>query len=322
MCNPYQSERENCVHFQRSIHERQFNSKLRQFGMLPHRAAAPVFQRLSPVGIAGTDCWDNERLNDPDLIDDDGFIHVVIPQIPCRMWHCCTLPYALRPHTLDMISLKNFFGSSEYKFLVDMHDMHPRYILDAGGVGMSAVWLSMLYPSATIIRLDPNPSNFAAGVENSKLFSNITQVNLGLWDRQASLQMCERAGAPQDLIATTNFYTRDVNDPPCDIEIPGRINVALLSNVMRTYNVPKFDIIKIDIEGAESRLFKDASLKDIIAASKIVVIELHERFVPGCEAAVNGVMGSLPFAKFHDDENDIWIKHAYMRSHKCKLGGG
>lgn len=55
-------------------------------------------------------------------------------------------------------------GQSEYKFLVDMQDMNPEYILDVGGVGMSAIWLSLLFPAARILRMDPNPDNFAVGL--------------------------------------------------------------------------------------------------------------------------------------------------------------
>lgn len=66
-----------------------------------------------------------------------------------------------------------------------------RYILDAGGVGMSAVWLALLFPEATILRLEPHPDNFNAGVINSVNLPNIKQVNLGLWPKSTAMQMCD-----------------------------------------------------------------------------------------------------------------------------------
>jgi hypothetical protein len=67
----------------------------------------------------------------------------------------------------------------------------PEYILDAGGVGMAPVFFALLYPRATILRLDPNPSNFHIGLLNSLRLPNIKQVNLGLWDKETTLQMCD-----------------------------------------------------------------------------------------------------------------------------------
>ena len=65
-----------------------------------------------------------------------------------------------------------------------------RTILDVGGVGMSAVWLALLYPDAIIYRLEPNPSNFEIGVINSINMPNIRQFNIGLWNNNTIVQMC------------------------------------------------------------------------------------------------------------------------------------
>ena len=279
-------------------------------GAVPRHALAPFRNR--DVSLA-SDCWGDVALTDDKLIHDDGFIHAVIEDVPCRAHGCCSLPYALRPYSLDMQSLWNFFGQSEYKFLVDMHSMDPEYILDVGGIGMSAIWLSLLYPNARVIRMDPNPDNFAIGLYNSRFFPNITQVNLGLWDKQTTLQMCERPGWK-----TLAFFTREADDPPCEIAVPGgEVSVALLANVMKAFNIPSFDIIKMDIEGAELQVFKEESMKDIVAKTTVFAIELHERYVANSEAAVRDVFAGLPFQEFWDDENTIWVSKDFMMRHGC-----
>jgi len=55
---------------------------------------------------------------------------------------------------------------------------------------MSAIWLSLLYPEAIIYRLEPNPSNFEIGVINALNMPNIRQFNVGLWNKNTLLQMC------------------------------------------------------------------------------------------------------------------------------------
>ena len=278
------------------------------FGAVPPHALAPMRNRDNR-----DDCWGDSVLADAGLVHDDGFIHAVIENVPCRAHGCCSLPYALRPNSLDLQSLWNFFGQSEYKFLVDMQGVRPKYILDVGGVGMSAVWLSLLFPDARIIRMDPSQDNFAAGLYNARFFPNITQVNLGLWDKQTTLQMCERPGWK-----TMAFYTREADDPPCEMPVEGPgVGVALLANVMKAFNIPHFDIIKMDIEGAELQVFREKSMKGIVANCTVFAIELHERYVAHSEAAVKDVFGELPFEQFWDDENTVWISKAFMKKHGC-----
>lgn len=313
VCNPYTPGEVKCVHFEHPHGRSASHDELMSVwsGNLPQKAIAP---RLLRSTLQMDDCWADSILEDDRLIADDGYIHILIKDVPCRAHGCCTLPYALRPHSLDMQSLHNFFGLSEYKFLVDMHDLKPRWILDVGGIGMSAVWLSLLYPEAKILRMDPSPDNFAIGLYNSRFFPNITQVNLGLWDKQATLQFCERPGWK-----TLAYFCREVGDPPCEIPLSGEVDVALLSNVMKAYNIPAFDIIKMDIEGAELQVFREESTKDIMAAATVFVIELHERFVAGSDAAVMGLFKELPFTEFFDDENNIWIRNDFLKKHGCAV---
>lgn len=46
-----------------------------------------------------------------------------------------------------------------------------------------------------------------------------------------------------------------------------------------------FDLIKLDIEGEEKFLMQDEGSKQVLCQATCVFMELHERFVPGCDAA-------------------------------------
>lgn len=93
--------------------------------------------------------------------------------------------------------------------------------------------------------------------------------------------------------------------------------MALLANVMKAFNIPTFDIIKMDIEGAKLQVFKEESMKDIVAKTTVFAIELHERYVANSEAAVRDVFAGLPFQEFWDDENTIWVSKDFMMRHGC-----
>ena len=53
---------------------------------------------------------------------------------------------------------------------------------------------------------------------------------------------------------------------------------------MRECGFEKIDLLKLDVEGAEREIF-DADDLDWMSITHAIMIELHDRFRPGCEAA-------------------------------------
>jgi FkbM family methyltransferase len=53
---------------------------------------------------------------------------------------------------------------------------------------------------------------------------------------------------------------------------------------MREMRLAAVDLVKVDIEGAETEVLRDA---DWIEGVRCFMIELHHRFRPGCSEAVN-----------------------------------
>lgn len=52
----------------------------------------------------------------------------------------------------------------------------------------------------------------------------------------------------------------------------------------------KFDLIKLDIEGEEKFLMEDEESKAVLCEATCVFMELHERFVKGCDDAFQSFM--------------------------------
>ena len=57
-----------------------------------------------------------------------------------------------------------------------------------------------------------------------------------------------------------------------------------VSAIMSECDFERIDLLKLDIEGAEREIF-DASDLDWMNRTNAIMIELHDRFRPGCEAA-------------------------------------
>lgn len=85
------------------------------------------------------------------------------------------------------------------------------------------------------------------------------------------------------------------------------ITVECLSQALK---VPAFDIIKMDIEGAEGRLFANATSKDLLYVDKaqVVALELHEDLAPGCQAAVSTYFGRKQFQHSKVGEMDVYLR--------------
>eukprot|EP00897_Mesotaenium_endlicherianum_P003215 jgi/Mesen1/2921/ME000175S02074 len=248
----------------------------------------------------------------------DGQLHLLFDTYPCARHGCCSLPWMLRPNSTDLQSARNHFLQNEYLMVSEL-PFKPEYILDAGGVGMAPAFFSLLYPDASILRLEPHGSNFEAGYRNSIWHPNIRQVNVGLWDKNTVLQMCDNVDLdwgpdwPFKSSQEQAFYSREPSDPPCKKVAMDNVPVALLEDVMRKHHIPRFDLIKMDIEGAEVRVFREPGMKRILRNAQVYIAELH-KWVPGAKEVVHEVFSEIGgFLHFHDDENDIWVRSSMLR---------
>ena len=69
------------------------------------------------------------------------------------------------------------------------------------------------------------------------------------------------------------------------------------------------DLLKIDIEGAETEVFGDACHRWLGGVSAIV-IELHDWFRPGCAAAFYRAVSQYSFVQYQRGENVLVLKES------------
>ncbi|MBR1232875.1 FkbM family methyltransferase [Bradyrhizobium sp. AUGA SZCCT0182] len=67
------------------------------------------------------------------------------------------------------------------------------------------------------------------------------------------------------------------------------------------------DILKVDIEGAELELFSDG-IRDCLPRIRMIVVETHDRFRSGSEAAVHRALAPLFEEKSSSGENTIFTR--------------
>lgn len=149
----------------------------------------------------------------------------------------------------------------------------PSLILDGGGnIGLAAVRFAMRYPKARILTIEPDSENFSLLRRNLQKYSGqITAVNGAIWKRTVGLRIDNPTDEPWA------FQVVESEDG----EIDGYSIVDL--STLFCSGMP-FDLVKLDIEGAEREVFEGDTKWTM--HSRLVGVELHERFRPGCSDSV------------------------------------
>jgi len=185
----------------------------------------------------------------------------------------------IRLGTTDVAAFEHVFINDEYGFSLARP---PSIIVDAGAnVGMSAVYFALRYPEATIIAVEPEPSNFATLTKNAKLFPQIIPINAALWKHEGLVHVQDGGGG--------HWGMRTIED-----KFPTRqqIRATTIQALMQHLRIEQIDLLKIDVEGAECEIFEEPW--QWIDHVGVICAELHDRFRPGCSEIYRAATGAFP----------------------------
>jgi FkbM family methyltransferase len=185
-------------------------------------------------------------------------------------------PVWMRVRTSDVSAYQQIFLRREYAFEVTRT---PRTIVDAGAnVGYASVYFANRYPDATIVALEPEPSNFELLVKNTAPYPNVRPVHGALWSEDGELDIVS-----VDSAGHWGTMTQMAGEQLADAR--GRVSGATpafsVPTLMARHGLDHVDIFKIDIEGAEREVFADPSAW--LPRVDALIVELHEHRKPGCE---------------------------------------
>ena len=202
-------------------------------------------------------------------------------------------PLYLRLGTTDPSVLGEIMGG-EYDF--DLPFV-PRVIVDAGAnIGVTSAWFATKYPDAKIIAVEAEKSNFDLLARNVRDYRSIVPVHAALWNRDGHIVVAQ----PDSVAGASGnwaFITRDDGEGE-------RIRAVTLGTLMKELNIPAIDLAKIDIEGAEQEVFEDTRW---LNGLKALMIELHDRFRPGCAATVESALKD--FEHTHQGFTNLYLRN-------------
>ena len=194
----------------------------------------------------------------------------------------------LRARTADLLVYEHVFIAEEYRLALTSP---PHVIVDAGAhIGCATVYFAHRYPDARIIAVEPDAENLRILRRNVCRLRNIVVLDGAVWSRSAWLEIAN----PK--VASWAFQMREAESGR---GIPG----VSMPDLMERFGLARIDLLKLDVEGAEREIFRGAG--SWIDRIRCIVIELHDRLLPGCSDALQAAVGGRPFSWSVSGENTV-----------------
>jgi FkbM family methyltransferase len=203
--------------------------------------------------------------------------------------------FKIRKYTSDILVFNQIF-------LEDMYDLpickKPKLIIDGGAyVGFSTIFFANKYPEAKIIAVEPNVSNFALLKENTLRYHNIELINSALWNKNSWVNVIN---------ADHGLWRSMVEEASHDQK--KLFESVTIGNLLRTSGHKRIDILKLDVEGSEKSIFFEG-YEEWLDKVGVIIIELHDRYFPGCSEAFYNAINKYNFIIFEKGESTIALRN-------------
>ena len=165
----------------------------------------------------------------------------------------------------------------------------PRpFIIDCGAnIGMASLYFKALYPAAEILAFEPDPDAFACLGENIRLngLSGIEIKNKALMGAAGETELYASKSGPGSLLVSV---LRARADGPAR-----KVPAAKLSE----YITRPVDLLKIDIEGAETEALLELRASGRLSMVKRLIMEYHHHIDKAADS-LSEILGALESSGF------------------------
>lgn len=210
--------------------------------------------------------------------------------------------YQLRKKGSDVDVFRQVITSREYQPLIDfleINNKNPKLILDCGAnIGLTSMQFAYHFPNSLILSIEPDADNFKQLTENVKGFKNVTPLQNAVWSSSEILKIDRSFRDGRDWSIRTVKKTENAYQDVQSITI---------NEILENTDYTEIDLLKIDIEGAESELFKDEKVYSFLYKTKCIAIEIHDECVDRIH--IYTILKKIGFTLFNTGELTIGIRH-------------
>ena len=180
-------------------------------------------------------------------------------------------PVYLRIDTSDFCAYRDVLIFRSKSYDPGIPNFGPGTIVDAGAhIGMASILFALKYPTARIIAVEPEPSNFAALLRNTAPYKTIIPIQAALWREDGEVTLGASNAHPKGAFQIVENGQQ-------------RVRAITMDTLMRETGILSIDLLKMDIEGAEIEVFESCPW---IRNVRVIAIELHDRLRPDCSSVV------------------------------------
>ena len=186
---------------------------------------------------------------------------------------------SLRLHTTDIPTFNQIFIRCEYE-TENLPDSANTVVDLGANIGLATVFFGLKYPETKILSVEPDESNYVEMVTNTAALGGRSQKeHAAVWVRDGLINLHTESedGSP------FGEWGVQVSEAPSQKRTLTRC--FKLSTLLDRAGLDTVDILKVDIEGAELEVFSDGA-EEWLSRINLIVVETHDRFRPGSEAAV------------------------------------
>jgi FkbM family methyltransferase len=206
-------------------------------------------------------------------------------------------PLLLRPNGTDARTIEELFLDRDYEL---PFTINPTLIVDAGAhAGYASVYFAHAYPSARIIAIEPDEGNLRLLRANTRWYPQVEIIRGALWPRPGRARIANPSAQP---------WAYRVEAGTGD---GGEVDAITVPDVLQRAGHARVDLLKLDVEGCEREIFSDCgSWIDRVGA---LVVELHDRLVPGCQDAMEAALAGRQFDRWRKGANAMLRRQTDVR---------
>ncbi|MEC4813038.1 MAG: FkbM family methyltransferase [Scytonema sp. PMC 1069.18] len=203
-------------------------------------------------------------------------------------------PIYARYQSSDLDVFYQIFVEEEYSVLQEGEDF--KVILDCGAnVGYSSIYLLNKYPHAHVIAVEPDEENFKVCQKNlSPYCDRVTLIRSAIWSHQTGLVIRHYGNG--------NEWGTRVEESK-ENEQPDLLALDIL-NLLEKSSKSSIDLLKMDVEGAETVIFSQ-NYENWLNRVQNIVIELHGK---ECENTFFQALSTYQYNLSHSGELTVCQK--------------
>lgn len=202
-------------------------------------------------------------------------------------------PIFLRNKTYDIHIFFQIFIAGELEI---NYDNSIKTIIDCGAnIGLSTLYYRRKFPEAVIFSIEPEQNNFALLEENTKSYSNITCIKMGVYGKNCNLYLIDIGEGE------ASYQVSEKSDKGI---VLNTIQCKTIDSIMEEFKIQRIDILKMDIEGSEDSCLLTPQLL-WIKKTKYLLVEIHENLRTGMKEEILNFMNK-DFLVLHKGEYTIF----------------